>query len=57
MNRSTTPQTLTLEWSQQEWVEIERVSPYLENAVTPTVPAKLTIQPGEIVTLSTFHAK
>ena len=52
-NRSTSPQTLTLSWPGTAWKEMERVSQYAEN--TPeTVPAKILIQPGEIVTLSTM---
>ena len=57
MNRSTSPHTIDLDWSQQRWTEIERTSPYLENAVSNTVPSALTMQPGEILSLSTFQAQ
>lgn len=33
MNRSTSPQHLVIAWSGKQWTEIERTSPYLENAV------------------------
>ena len=57
MNRSTSPQTLAIDWPQQRWAEIERTSPYLENAASQSVPPTTIIQPGEIVSLSTFPAK
>ena len=52
-NRSTSPQTLTMNWPGTAWNEMERVSQYSENA-KETVPATIVIQPGEIVTLSTL---
>jgi O-glycosyl hydrolase len=51
-NRSTSPQTLTMNWPGTAWREMERVSQYAEN-VPEAVPAKIVVQPGEIVTLST----
>ena len=50
-NRSTTPQTLIVTWPGTRWKELERVSQYAENA-PDTVPDKIVVQPGEIVTLS-----
>ena len=54
MNRSTSPQHLTVNWKDKKWVQIEQTSPYLENATSTQVPADEVIQPGEIVVLSTF---
>jgi hypothetical protein len=54
MNRSTTPQQVTVNWSGKKWVQVERTSPYLENAASNQVPANVKIQPGEVVVLSTF---
>jgi hypothetical protein len=51
-NRSTSPQTLAVNWPGTAWRQMERVSQYAEN-VPETVPAKIVVQPGEIVTLST----
>jgi hypothetical protein len=52
MNRSTAPQTLTVNWPGATWTAMERVSQYAENASEP-IPATLVIQPGEIITLIT----
>jgi O-glycosyl hydrolase len=52
-NRSTSPQTMILSWPGTTWKELERVSQYAENA-EETVPDKIVVQPGEIVTLSTM---
>jgi O-glycosyl hydrolase len=52
-NRGATPQMLTVNWPGTTWNELERVSQYAENA-REAVPAKILIQPGEIVTLSTL---
>jgi len=52
INRSTSPQTLTVNWPGTTWSQLERVSQYAEN-VPETVPATIVIQPGEIITLST----
>ena len=46
---------LTVNWPGTTWKEMERVSQYSENSPEP-VTAKITIQPGEIVTLSTVAA-
>lgn len=54
MNRSTSPQLLAVNWSGKKWVQIERTSPYLENATSTQVSPNVEIQPGEIVVLSTF---
>jgi hypothetical protein len=54
LNRSTEPQTLAVAWTGREWKEIERTSLYAENQVSMMVPAAITVEPGEIVTLSTF---
>lgn len=53
LNRSTSPQTLTVNWPGTTWSGMERVSQYAENA-PESVPATILIQPGEIVTLSTL---
>jgi O-glycosyl hydrolase len=52
-NRGNSPQTLTVNWPGTTWGEMERVSQYFENSPEP-IPAKIVIQPGEIVTLSTL---
>ena len=52
-NRSNAPQSLTVNWPGTSWNEMERVSQYSENNREP-IPAKIVIQPGEIVTLSTL---
>jgi O-glycosyl hydrolase len=54
MNRSTNPQRLQVDWAGKRWTEVERTSPYLENAVSSQVSQDEVIQPGEIVVLSTF---
>jgi O-glycosyl hydrolase len=54
MNRSISPQHLAVNWSGKKWVQIERTSPYLENATSTQVSADEVIQPGEIFVLSTF---
>jgi hypothetical protein len=54
-NRSTSPQTLTVNWPGSVWKSMERVSQYAEN-VPEAAPAKIVVQPGEIVTLSTEAA-
>jgi O-glycosyl hydrolase len=52
LNRSTSPQTLTVSWPGANWTVMERASQYAENE-PEAVPASILIQPGEIVTLST----
>lgn len=54
MNRSTLPQHLSVKWQGKKWVQIERTSPYLENATSSQVSADEVVQPGEIVVLSDF---
>jgi hypothetical protein len=54
-NRGTIPQMLTVSWPGTTWTDMERVSQYAENQ-PETIPSKLLIQPGEIVTLSTLKA-
>ena len=56
LNRSTEPQKLNLQWPGKQWREIERTSLYSENETTTSVPAEIVVQPGEIMTLSTFAA-
>jgi len=53
LNRSTRPLRVNLAWPGVRWRELERTSPYLQNAVEPVEP-QLMVQPGEIVTLSTI---
>lgn len=56
LNRSTEPLHVTVHGTNSGWSEIERTSPYLQNEES-AVPPRIVIQPGEIVTLSTFHAE
>lgn len=56
LNRSTTPQQLKVEWTGKHWKQMERTGQTLENAASTTVPSKVVVQPGEIVTLSNFVA-
>jgi O-glycosyl hydrolase len=53
LNRSTQPVNVKVDWPGVVWREMERTSQYLENAVSAAPPG-LTIEPGEIVTLSTI---
>lgn len=53
MNRSTTARRLTIHWPGVKWQQLERTSLYQQNADS-SVPSKLIIQPGEILTLSTI---
>lgn len=55
-NRSTEAQTLDVQWKGRRWTEIERTSLYSENETSTSVPADIVVQPGEIITLSTFTA-
>lgn len=55
LNRSNEPRKLTIAWSGVAWKELERTSQYLQNQLT-TPTRDLTIQPGEIVTLSSIAA-
>jgi O-glycosyl hydrolase len=56
LNRSTEPQRLDVQWVGKRWTEIERTSLYSENEVSASSSAEVIVQPGEIVTLSTFAA-
>jgi O-glycosyl hydrolase len=56
LNRSTTPQRLTVDWTGAHWTELERTSQTSANATSPLHPGDLVISPGEIVTLSNFSA-
>jgi len=56
LNRSTVPEKLDVQWAGRRWSEIERTSLYSENETSTSVPAEIIVQPGEIVTLSTFTA-
>lgn len=56
LNRSTEPQRLDVRWPGKQWDEVERTNLYSENAATVEVPKKIVVQPGEIVTFSTFSA-
>ncbi len=56
LNRSTAPEKLDVQWTGRRWSEIERTSLYSENETSSSVPAEIVVQPGEIVTLSTFTA-
>jgi O-glycosyl hydrolase len=56
LNRSTEARTLDVTWTGRKWNEIERTSLYAENQVSTMVPTTITIEPGEIVTLSTSAA-
>lgn len=55
MNRSTTPQRLTIRWPGIKWQQMERTGLYLQN-VDSSVPSQIIIKPGEILTLSTISA-
>jgi hypothetical protein len=56
LNRSTEPEKLDVQWAGRRWTEIERTSVYSENETSTSLPAEIIVQPGEIVTLSTFSA-
>lgn len=56
LNRSTVPQRLDVQWSGRRWSEMERTSLDSENQTSTILPAEIIVQPGEIVTLSTFAA-
>ena len=55
LNRSTEAQKLDVQWTGRRWTEIERTSVYAENEAS-SVQSEIIVQPGEIVTLSTFAA-
>jgi hypothetical protein len=56
LNRSTEPQRLDVRWAGRRWREMERTGLSAENEVSSSVPDDVVVQPGEIVTLSTFAA-
>ena len=56
LNRSTEPQRIDVRWTGRRWAEIERTSLYSENETSASLPTEMIVQPGEIVTLSTFAA-
>jgi hypothetical protein len=56
LNRSTEQQRLDARWVGKQWHEIEHTNLYSENETTTSVPTEVVVQPGEIVTLSTFSA-
>lgn len=56
LNRSTNPQKLDVQWPGKQWRELERTSVYSENETTKSLPTDIVVQPGEILTLSTFSA-
>ena len=57
LNRSTQPQKLDLRWAGRQWTEIERTGSEAENETSASIPTSLTVQPGEIMVLSTFAAR
>ena len=54
LNRSTEPQRLDVQWPGRRWREMERTGLSAENEVSSSVPDEVVVQPGEILTLSTF---
>jgi len=56
LNRSTSSQHLSIDWTGAHWTQMERTSFYLENEELQP-PSEIVIAPGEIVTLSNFSAK
>jgi len=57
INRATVPQRVRLDWPGATFTAMEVASPYQTNAVVEPVPRLVTIQPGEIVTLSSVPLK
>jgi hypothetical protein len=56
LNRSTTPQRLNIQWTGKYWTQVERTSQTAENATSAYTPGDLTVQPGEILTISNVEA-
>jgi hypothetical protein len=56
VNRASTARTVTVQGVRLPWVEMERTGLEEENEVS-AVPAEVTVQPGEIVVLSTIKAE
>ena len=55
LNRSATPQRLNIQWTGKHWTQIERTSQTAENATSAITHGEVTVQPGEILTLSNFE--
>lgn len=53
LNRSTSAQTLHVNWPGAQWVEVEHTSFYTENKVAKP-GEEIVVAPGEILTLSSF---
>jgi O-glycosyl hydrolase len=56
INRGTVARSVKIEGATHAWTEMERTGSEEENAVS-AVPANVTIEPGEIVVLSTIKAE
>ncbi|HEX8710280.1 MAG TPA: glycoside hydrolase family 30 beta sandwich domain-containing protein, partial [Terracidiphilus sp.] len=56
VNRSTTARKITVSGASHHWVEMERTGLEEPNEVS-SVPDQITVQPGEIVVLSTIKAE
>jgi hypothetical protein len=56
VNRASTARKITVQGATHPWNEIERTNLQEANAVS-AVPNDLTVQPGEIVVLSTIKAE
>lgn len=54
VNRGTEAQKLNVHWAGRHWTELERTNLYSENETSTEIPNDIVVQPGEIVTLSTF---
>jgi hypothetical protein len=52
LNRSATPQRVSVTWPGEPFRYMEVVSPQQENAVEPAAPGEVTVPPGAIVTLT-----
>ncbi|MGB6430797.1 MAG: glycoside hydrolase family 30 beta sandwich domain-containing protein [Candidatus Acidiferrales bacterium] len=59
LNRSVTAQRVSINWAGRAWQQVERTSPYLDNAdsAAGSLSARVqVVEPGEIVTISTTAA-
>jgi hypothetical protein len=59
LNRSVTAQRVSINWAGRAWQQVERTSPYLDNAdsAAGSLGARVqVVEPGEIVTISTVAA-
>jgi hypothetical protein len=52
LNRSATPQRVSVTWPGEPFRYMEVVSPQQENAIEPIAPGEVTVPPGAIVTLT-----